>query len=302
MNFLITGSSGFIGQNLIPALRNNGHKTIGIDINEPNHFFPDEFIKESFCDSNYLKLLDKIDCIVHLAADGGVPKSISDPLGTLNTNVIGFVNLLEKIKEFKNKQNIKVIYASSGGTVVGDSQSLISEESIPKPKSPFGISKFCTEMFSDYYRKNYNLDLIGLRFTNVYGPIMDKKPNFISKLMLASLNDDLLNIFGDGNQSRDFIYIDDVIRSIMLAIDSEFNGVLQIGSGKNISLNQIVQKFSEIKNVKIPRIKYKDKQAGDVLHVKCKCTKALEEIGFISETDVDKGLEKTYFWFKNIYK
>tara|TARA_B100000963_G_scaffold360897_1_gene393685 strand:- start:1746 stop:2654 length:909 start_codon:yes stop_codon:yes gene_type:complete len=302
MNFFITGSSGFIGQNLIYKLKSLGHKIVGIDINDPQYVFPDEFIKGSFYDSKYLSYIDKVDCVIHLAADGGVPKSVKDPIGTLNTNVVAFVQLLEKIKNLKNNSRIRIIYASSGGTVVGESKSVISEDSIPKPKSPFGISKFCTEMFSNYYEKNYNLDLVGLRFTNVYGPMMDKKPNFISKLMLASINNNKLNIFGDGNQSRDFIYIDDVIRSIIFAIESKFRGVLQIGTGTNISINQVLEKFSNVSSARLPQINYEGQQSGDVLHVKCLCKKAFEEIGFKSQTNFDLGLEKTYFWFKNIYQ
>lgn len=299
MNFLITGSSGFIGQNLISALRKDGHKTIGIDLNKPNYIFPDKFIKQSFCDLDYLKLLKKIDVIIHLAANGGVPKSVKDPIGTLNTNLIGFVNLLENLKTLKKVPSIKVIYASSGGTVVGDSEKLITEDSRPRPKSPFGISKYCSEMFSNFYEKNYSLDLIGLRFTNVYGPMMDQKPNFISKLMLCSLNNEQLNIYGDGNQSRDFIYVEDVVQSIMLASISPYKGILQIGSGTNISINEIIKKLSDTNIAKVPSFNYQEIRTEDVIHVRCCCKKAFEKIGFKSKTNIENGLKETYLWFKN---
>ncbi len=298
MTFLITGSSGFIGQNLVLKFKESGYKTIGIDIAEPRYVQPDEFIKKSFCELDFQSLFERTECIIHLAAGGGVTQSVKDPINTLNTNVIGFVNLLQKIKDYKNHKKIKIIYASSGGTVIGDSDVEISEDSIPNPKSPFGISKYCTEMFSNFYQKNYDLNLIGLRFTNVYGPMMDHKPNFIAKLMLASIRKDEVDIYGDGNQSRDFIYIEDVIESILLSVESQYNGVLQIGSGKNITINGLIENFSKIKTITIPKLKYKEKRKGDVLHVRCNCQKAFQKIGFKTKNNVEEGLIKTYKWFK----
>ena len=196
---------------------------------------------------------------------------------------------------------IKIIYASSGGTVVGDSESIISEASIPNPKSPFGISKYCTELLSNLYSHNYGINLIGLRFTNVYGPMMDQKPNLISKLMLASLQKKKLEIFGDGNHSRDFVYVEDVIKAILLSLNSKFKGVLLIGSGNNISVNEIIKQFSKINKNKKIDIKYLPARLGDVLHVRCDCSKALEKIGYKCIYKIDEGLAKTLEWFKQHY-
>lgn len=301
MNFLITGSSGFIGQNLVLDLKNKGHFVIGIDIKKPKYIFPDKFIQESFCNLDFGVISKDINVLVHLAADGGVPKSVKDPLRTFDINVTGFINMIEKIIKTGKHKGINIIYASSGGTVVGDSKSTISEASIPNPKSPFGISKYCTELLSNFYSNNYDINLIGLRFTNVYGPMMDQKPNLISKLMLASLQKDKLEIFGDGNHSRDFIYVEDVIKAISLSLKSKFRGVLLIGSGNNISVNEIIKQFLNINKNKSIDIKYLPARVGDVLHVRCDCSKALEKIGFKCIYEIDEGLTKTYEWFKKYY-
>ena len=299
MNYLITGSSGFIGQNLIYSLKSRSNNIVGIDIKNPEYISPDKFINISINEINFENILDDINCVIHLAADGGVPKSIKYPVETFQTNVISYIKILEAIRKNKNKRDLRLIYASSGGTVIGESAELINEESRPNPKSPFGISKYCSEMISSFYRDNFHLNIIGLRFTNVYGPMMNHKPNFISLLMNSILTNSELFIFGDGEQTRDFIYISDVIDSIKASINNQYQGVLQIGSGKNISINAIIKEMDLFKKVKLPKIIYKEKRLGDVMHVKCDCQKAYKSIGFKSKVSINQGLALTLKWFMN---
>lgn len=313
---LVTGGAGFIGSNLCEALLNLNNKVICLDnfstgkldniqslLSNPNFNLIEGDIRNlSDCQS----AVKDADYVLHQAALGSVPRSLADPITTNSVNVTGFLNMLFASKEANVK---RFVYACSSSTY-GDSTSMPKvEDIIGKPLSPYAVTKYVNELYADVFHKSYGLNTIGLRYFNVFGRKQDPNgmyaaviPKFVSQL----INHESPIINGDGEFSRDFTYIDNVIQANLLALTTQnkeaLNTIYNIAFGGRITLNELVNHIkhylseydSSINNISI---QYGSPRAGDIPHSFASIDKAKSLLGYLPEYDVEKGLKKAVEWY-----
>ena len=263
--------------------------------NSPNF----EFIEEDITDLDICKKAVKgIDFVLHEAAVPSVPRSIEDPIRSNNANISATLNLLvasrdEKIKRF--------VYASSS-SVYGENPMLPKKEDFAvMPISPYALTKYAGERYCQIFYKIYGLETICLRYFNVFGPKQNPDSAYsavIPKFIKSFLRDEKPVIFGDGNQSRDFTFVDNVVSANLLAVKSEkgLGEVFNIACEGETSLNELVVFLQEISGKKIEP-EYKEARLGDVPHSKADISKAKEFLGYIPLFDIKKGLKSTFQYY-----
>lgn len=317
---VVTGGAGFIGSNLVEELLFLGNRVICLDnfstgkrenilpYLDNSHFTLIEGDIRNMDDCR--KAVDGADYVLHEAALGSVPRSIKDPITTNEVNVSGFLNMLVASRDAKVK---RFIYAASSSTY-GDSPSLPKvEEVIGKPLSPYAITKYVNELYADIFAKTYGMECIGLRYFNVFGRRQDPNgayaaviPLFVKKLM----NHESPVINGDGEYSRDFTYIDNVIRMNLLAIETTnpqaVNQVYNTAYGERTTLNQLVAYLKEYLGeldpdiLKIKTI-YGANRAGDIPHSLANIDKAKQLLAYNPKYNVRDGLKQAVQWYwKNL--
>lgn len=313
---LITGGAGFIGSNLCEYFLANNNKVVCLDNFSTGH----KYNIESFLLNNNFTLIEGdirnieicrqatkgVDYILHQAALGSVPRSIADPITSNEVNVSGFLNMLVAARDEKVK---RFVYAASSSTY-GDSESLPKiEDVIGKPLSPYAITKYVNELYADVFSKTYNIETIGLRYFNVFGRNQDPNgayaaviPKFVKQLM--NLESPVIN--GDGNFSRDFTYIDNVIQMnelALLANDKKvINTIYNTACGDRTTLNDLVKYLksilseynSEITNVEVI---YGSNRAGDIPHSLASIEKAKKMLGYNPQYTLEKGLQESVKWY-----
>ena len=312
---LVTGGAGFIGSNLCEQLLLKGNTVVCLDnfatgkrknleaFQENENF---TFIKGDIRNlDDCLKATKEVDYVLHQAALGSVPRSIKDPITTNDVNVNGFLNMLVASRD----NNIKrFVYAASSSTY-GDSEALPKvEEVIGKPLSPYAITKYVNELYADIFSKTYGLETIGLRYFNVFGRRQDPNgayaaviPKFVSQLM--NLEAPVIN--GDGNYSRDFTYIDNVVQANFLSLlagEKAINTVYNVAYGDRNTLNDLMGYLKEylsefkpeIKNVTV--INGPNRQ-GDIPHSHASVTKAKELLHYNPQFSLQKGLKEAVSWY-----
>ena len=318
---LITGGAGFIGSNLCEYFLEKGQKVICLDNFSTGHHHN---LKDFIADSNF-KLIEgdirnindcneavnDVDYVLHQAALGSVPRSINDPITTNDVNVAGFLNMLVASRDAKVK---RFVYAASSSTY-GDSEGLPKvEEIIGKPLSPYAITKYVNELYAEIFSKTYGLETIGLRYFNVFGRKQDPNGAYaavIPKFVMQLMNYESPVINGDGNYSRDFTYIDNVIQMNALAISSEnpdaINTVYNTAFGDRNTLNDLVaylkQYLSELdsKIADVPII-YGSNRAGDIPHSLASIEKAKTLLGYDPKHSLQTGLKEAVSWYWNNLK
>jgi UDP-N-acetylglucosamine 4-epimerase len=318
MKILVTGGAGFIGSNLCEYLLQNNHEVICLDnfstgkISNILHLFneyPHSF-KLIVGDIRNLadcgKAVEGADYVLHEAALGSVPRSIKDPITTNEVNIGGFLNMLIASRDAKVK---RFIYAASSSTY-GDSTILPKEESvIGKPLSPYAVTKYVNELYADVFAKTYTMECIGLRYFNVFGQRQDPHgayaaviPLFIKQL----INHESPVINGDGEYSRDFTYIKNVIQMNMLALETEcrdaLNTVYNTAFGEHTTLNQLFAYLKESLNEYDPEIArvnaiYGPARAGDIPHSLASIDKAKNILGYDPQYNVKRGLKESIKWY-----
>lgn len=311
---LITGAAGFIGSNLCRHLSKN-NQVIGIDNLSTGHFKNVEPLMDSDNfefheldirdEEGCVKITKGIDIILHQAALGSVPRSIKTPLETNANNVTGFLNLLDAARRNEVK---RFVYATSS-SVYGDHPKLPkTEEAIGLPLSPYAVTKRVNELYADVYSKVYGLEIIGLRYFNVYGPNQDPNgayaaviPKFVSQILKGKA----IKVNGDGLQTRDFTFVEDVIQANLLAAgtlnEKAFNQVFNISFGNRISLNGLIEEMkSSIQNVfgvtEELEVVHGPKRLGDIEHSFASIEKAQSILGYQPQYSLQKGLT-TYLTF-----
>ena len=305
-NILITGGLGFIGSHIANELLEDNEVVI-LDnlstgnmnnLNNPNHENL-KIVKEDIRNTNLDDLTSDIDYIFHLAAMASVPLSIDKPLECNDINLNSTIKLLKSAVD----NNVEKIVFSSSSAVYGQNENMpLKESEHPKPRSPYAASKASCELYLRSFYDSFGLKYAALRYFNVFGPGQDKNsqyaaviPNFISALLEGSRPE----IYGDGEQTRDFVYVKDVVRANINAAESDYNGVLNIASGEKLSINQlyeIVEKTldSDLKPIYLPE------RQGDIKHSLADISK-MEKINLkIDTTDFEKQLTETVEWFKTI--
>lgn len=299
---LITGGAGFVGSNLIALIRANNpsinirvidNETLGsFSVLQP---FGVEAVKADILDTTSVeKALVDVDAVVHLAADTRVIESIEDPDKNFQNNVVATFQLLQSMRKVGVKT---LICASTGGAILGEAPSPVHEEMVPKPLSPYGASKLAQEGYCSAFAHLYDMKIANLRFSNVYGPLSIHKGSVVATFCRAILNDKPITIYGDGSQTRDYVFTTDLCQGIVNAIEKEVSGVFQLGTGVPTSLNQLVTTLSEVTGVDITPI-YQPKRDGEILHTYCDISRAKQAIDYSPRVSVKAGLTATWEWFQ----
>lgn len=308
--FAVTGGAGFIGSNIVIELVKNDNEVVVIDnllTGNFNNLFgvmdQIRFVEGDIQDLDLLKreFID-IDYVLHQAALPSVPRSVDDPIASNQNNVDGTLNVLVAARDEGVK---RVVYASSS-SAYGNSPSLPKKEDMkPDPLSPYAITKLVGEQYCKVFYELYGLETVSLRYFNVFGPHQDPNSHYaavIPKFITAMLNDESPVIFGDGEQSRDFTYIQNNVDANLLACEvaGAAGKMFNIACGERISLNELVAMLKKILGKKIEPV-YKEPRPGDVKHSLADITLAREILGYKPRYGFEDGLKKTVEWFDNYF-
>lgn len=298
---LITGGAGFIGTNIAKSLLAQGHDVESIDIfttsdntglDWPNHEVNIQNLEHT---KRVIKHIDP-DILIHAAAQTQVQTSVENPVEDAHTNILGTINVLEGLQHTKAR---KVIYLTTGGARYGEKDALpISEDALPKPKAPYGISKYAAEHYTRYYARKNGWQHTSLGFSNVYGPHDNPKSGRLIPVFITTyLQGNAPTIYGDGEQTRDFLYVQDIIQIIKSIIKQDPpREFYNLSSNEQTSVNQIVDILEELTAPKKTAVKG-DARSGGVRKSQLDNTHAVNDFEF-KPTPVEKGLEQTVKWFK----
>lgn len=308
---LVTGVAGFIGSHLCEKLLKKEYGVLGVD--SFSDFYPKAIKMKNieislqdplfkFYEGDILELTsidNDIEYIFHVAAQPGVRTSWGKNFDTyIKDNILATQHLLELCKNHKRLK--KFIYSSSS-SVYGDAEAFPTrEDTIPKPVSPYGVTKLAGEHLCQLYRNNYNVPIICLRYFTVFGP--RQRPDMaFNKFIKSMLTGESLTVYGDGEQSRDFTYVSDVVNANILAMQKDTKEIiLNIGGGNYATINRIIHTLKELIKLDI-KVEYKDKAKGDVRDTKADISRAKRELGFNPKYDLNYGLEWEIEWIKSIY-
>lgn len=304
MKILITGGAGFIGSHLVDRLIKDGHQVVVIDnlstgkkenLNKKAKFYKVDIQGPKI--SQIFKK-EKPEVVFHLAAQIDVRKSVENPIEDAKINILGSLNILESCQKSKVK---KIIFASTGGAIYGEAKIISTPEDYPaNPLSPYGIEKLTIEKYLDYYWKIFKISYISLRLANVYGPRQNSKGEagviaiFCDKILCGKQP----IIYGNGKQTRDFVFVDDVAEANILAMESKKIGIFNIGTEKETDINTIFEKIKKLIGVKCKKI-HAPAKSGEQKRSCLDYTKAKKELGWQPKYSLENGLRETINYFKN---
>ncbi len=307
MKYIVTGGAGFIGSNLTKQLVADGHTVTVIDNlstgnkkNIESLITQIKFVEGSILDLPLLQdLFQEQDVVFHEAALPSVGRSLADPKTTTEVNINGTLNVLIAARDCGIK---KVVFASSS-SVYGDTKVLPKVETMtPQPKSPYALTKYTDELYCQMFSKYFGLPTACLRYFNVFGPHQSPKSEYaavIPRFITAALKNESPTIYGDGEQTRDFTFVKDVVKANILAAASGVNdgSVMNIACNKNTSLNELLNRINALLKTNVsPR--YEEGRVGDVRDSLADITKAHELIGYTPSFTLDDGLAETIDWMK----
>ncbi|MCD6094580.1 SDR family oxidoreductase [bacterium] len=303
MKILITGGAGFIGSHLVDRLIKQNHKVVVVDnlstgkkknLNPKAKFYKID-IRSPKISQIFERERPKI--VFHFAAQIDLRKSIEDPIRDAKINILGSLNLLENCKRFRVK---RFIFASTGGAIYGDAHIIPTPEDYPEfPLSPYGIEKLAIDKYLNYYHKVFGLPFISLRLANVYGPRQNSKGEagvvaiFCDKMLQGQ--QPIIN--GNGKQTRDFVYVDDVVEASILAMKSKKTGIYNIGTGKETDINTIFRKLKRLTTSNCKKV-HGPVKPGEQKRSCLDFSKAKKELGWRPKYSVDRGLEEVVRWFQ----
>jgi len=301
MKILITGGCGFIGSNLIRILNNNGFKEICVvdDLSKGELSYIEgsiisEFYQRDIRDYNELSVcFQGVDIVIHLAAYGSVVESIDEPQQNFDINTAGTLNILRQ--SIANNVT-KVIFASTGGALIGNADPPVSESSVPRPISPYGASKLACEGYCCAFSHSYNVDITSLRFANVVGPTSYHKKGAVTAFLKAVINKNPIEIYGDGTATRDFLHVDDLCNGILLALKSKKHGysVYHLASGQQTSVIELASEVIKVTGGKHQEIIYHKKRVGEVEKNFATYDLAKTELGFKPKYSLQDAILDTY--------
>jgi nucleoside-diphosphate-sugar epimerase len=308
--YLVTGGAGFIGSNIAEKLVARGDKVRILDNlstgkTENMDGFRDK-IEFVHGDIRYLntvmEAMDGVDYVLHQAALPSVPRSVQTPLESNDNNTNGTLNILYAAKQ----NNVKrVVYAASS-SAYGESPTLPKVETMkPAPLSPYAVNKLVGELYCSVFNTVYGLETVAIRYFNVFGPRQDPTSYYsavIPKFIKALLEGRQPTIFGDGEQSRDFTYVDNVVHANLLACKAQdaAGEMMNVACGERITLNELVSSLQKILGIDISA-KYESPRAGDIKHSLADIAKAEKLLGYEVQVSMQEGLTRTAEWFKKYY-
>lgn len=304
---LVTGGAGFIGSHLVEALVLKGYQVRVLDNFSTGEW---ENLKKVASEIHLLEgsitqkqvvqqAVKGVEVIFHLAACVSIAQVLDQVEEAFHTNTTGTLHLLEEAR----RQKVKLFVFASSCAVYGDRGKILSESELPLPKHPYGVQKLTGEHYLRVYHEIYRLSTLSLRYFNVYGPRQRKKgpyssviPNFVTALLQGKAP----IIFGDGKQSRDFVYVEDVVRANLLALESPhpFQGeVCNIGTGKATSVLELAHQIAKIVGEEIPP-RFGPARAGEMRHAQADLQHAKKLLGYSPKVSLEEGLEKTIRWYR----
>jgi UDP-glucose 4-epimerase len=304
MRILVTGGAGFIGSHIAERYLSEGHQVSIVDnlssgkaenIPSGATFYPldilDPALEEVFS-------RERPRVVSHHAAQIDVRRSVSDPLLDAQVNIIGTLSLLKYAVGYGVAQ---VIFASSGGTIYGEGNKLpLAEDSCSRPKSPYGLSKLTGEMYLGLYWELFGLNSVALRYSNVYGPRQDPhgEAGVVAIFCQEIVRGRPLTIFGDGTQTRDYIYVSDVVEANVRVLEMEGHHIFNIGTQKETSVNDLVSAFETMLHAPLPRL-HKGPRPGEIQRNCLDIGKARSQLGWSPLIDLGEGLRETLRWVES---
>jgi len=307
MRFVVTGGAGFIGSNTVDELVRRGHSVVVLDdlssgkeenLAESRNKIT--FIKGSITDIEVVrKAMHEAECVVHLAARTSVPRSVKDPIETNRINIDGTLNVLVAARDAKVK---RVVFAASS-SAYGESGTLPKVETMePQPISPYGLTKYVGELYAQAFGRCYGLENLSLRYFNIFGPRQDPSSPYsgvLAKFCTAFLEDTQPVIFGDGEQTRDFTYVENAVQANLLACEAPHASgkVFNIGVGERFSLNQTVALLCKISGKNL-EAKYDPPREGDIRDSQADISQAREFLGYEPKVGFEEGLRRTFEWYR----
>lgn len=307
MRYLVTGGAGFIGSNTVDELVRRGHGVVVLDdlssgkeenLTEVRNKIT--FMKGSITDLEAVqKAMHQAEYVIHLAARTSVPRSMKDPLDTNRINVEGTLNVLVAARD----NRVKRLVLAASSSAYGETPTLPKTESMrPEPISPYGVSKFVGELYAQTFGRCYGLENVCLRYFNIFGPRQDPDSPYsgvLSRFATAFLEDGQPVVFGDGEQSRDFTFVDNAVQANLLACETPnvSNQVFNIGTGQRITLNQTLELLRRISGKNLTA-KYDPPRDGDIRDSQADIQKARQLLGYEPTVMFEEGLSRTYEWYR----
>ena len=303
MNILITGGAGFIGSHIADTMVEAGHSVVVLDdlsTGRRQNLNPAaRFVQGDIRDTGLGALFasEQFDVVVHQAAKANVRESLAEPVHYADVNVLGSLNLLEQSRKYGVK---KFLYASTGGAAYGEPRQLPVPETHPvNPLDPYGASKHHVEHYLFLYRANYGLAYTVLRYPNVFGPRQDPlgEAGVVAIFTNKMLRGEPLVINGTGEQERDFVYVSDVARANLLALDKGDGEIFNIGAGRGTNVNQIFDHLSELTHYPLPAA-HGPAKLGEVYKIYLDASKAKQVLAWEPQVKLDEGLGRTVEHFR----
>lgn len=258
MNILVTGGAGFIGSHVVDVLIEKGHRVSVIDdlsTGSKDNLNPKATFYKRSINDNISEIFEKEkpEVVFHLAAQIDLRKSVNETIFDANTNIIGALNVLENMKKFEGK---KIIFSSTAAVYGDDVKVPTNESEKEQPQSPYGIAKLSIEKYLSFYKRVHDIDFVVLRYANVYGPRQNSKGEagvvaiFINKIL--SKEQPIIN--GSGLQTRDYVYVKDVVKANMLAFENDASGIFNVGTGIETNVNEVFKKIIELMEVRVKEV------------------------------------------------
>jgi nucleoside-diphosphate-sugar epimerase len=307
MRYLVTGGAGFIGSNTVDELVRRGHSVVVLDdlssgkednLAEIRNKIT--FIKGNITDIEVVrKAMHEAEYVIHLAARTSVPRSVKDPIETNRINIDGTLNVLVAAKELKAK---RVVFAASS-SAYGETPTLPKVETMqPVPISPYGVTKYVGELYGQTFLKCYGLEHVSLRYFNIFGPRQDPSSPYsgvLAKFCTAFLEETEPVIFGDGEQSRDFTYVENAVQANLLACEAPnaAGKVFNIGTGGRFTLNETVNLLGKISGKSL-KPKYESPRDGDIRDSQADISQAKQYLEYDPQVGFEEGLSRTFEWYR----
>jgi nucleoside-diphosphate-sugar epimerase len=307
MRYLVTGGAGFIGSNTVDELVRRGHSVVVVDDlsagkeeNLADSRSKITLIKGSITDLETMqRATQQADYVIHLAARTSVPRSVKDPLETNRINIEGTLNVLLAARD--NKVRRVVIAASS--SAYGETPTLPKKETMqPAPISPYGVTKYVAELYAFVFGRCYGLETVCLRYFNIFGPRQDPDSPYsgvLSRFATAFLDGEQPVVFGDGEQTRDFTYVENAVQANLLASEAPdaAGQTFNVGTGARISLNRTLELLRKISGKHL-EAKYDPPREGDIRDSQADISRAKRSLGYEPSVEFEEGLQKTFDWYR----